>query len=260
MVNLIALLDGKYILSDGKQLPLSTLDSWEKVDRYVRSYWELTGTLPCLEIQREVPEQLSPPVALSVISNDNIPITPLPAKPQLEESNNSSWTVRAWMALGRPSTGDEMYYQAVSMGYRSEAENPIGAFKRAIRENPKFFQFAIADNRAVIWGLKGITPETPHHILSEFKKIVSDKPDTSTLAHRVLSRNGNPLRWDTLIDSMIEAGWNNTSPNRVKRKNSLRAALRMKPDVFSVLGDGFVGLTDWSSNDGNEVSLGLDDE
>jgi len=188
-----------------------------------------------------------------------------PGKPQggsstLDPRVPRSWPERAWISLNRPATAEEIYGAAVNQGYVSKADSPLAAFKRKLRENPRFVRHGKSETGGTLWMLQDMG--SPGE--SEFPNARGGQPRTQygfstppgqravDFAKRVLEKAGYGLPIGDLTDAMLREGWSTTSPTPEKRSRSVAVALYGDKKQFVKRG-GVWGLTEWQ--DANQFTL-----
>ena len=239
------------VFLDGKKITIDTLERWDDIDTLFRTYFRLTAasqpeSTPITEMVSVSPEETTTPVKYLQNERD------FPT-----EAVGKSWTERAWLTINRPATNEEMYNAAVALGFRSNAMNPLSAFKRAIRDNPSFVRVGATDTKAFLWVLKNNNSQDITPFVSEKKTIMrvgkgNNSPlipvpgqQTADFAEAVLKRVQHGLPIATLTQEMMADNWTSTSSTQQKRERAVEVALYRSRDRF-VKRDGAWQLAKWS--------------
>lgn len=193
---------------------------------------------------------------------------------------NDGWLKKAWEAVGQPvqgATNRELYEAARELGYASNAQDAIAAFKTAIRVSPHMERIGLRDN-IVLWKWT----ETPHETRrTNLPKIQPTRNAPSAYhgprdlnlrnpqegeraidyALRALQQTGHPLKTVQLAEVMYDLGWK-TSGNPLDtlastlRKSRYGDIVTNQKGFWVLVGEQSVSE---QSGVGDEQTLDLDD-
>lgn len=254
------------VFLDDQPLPVDTLEQWEAVDKWMRQGFQLLAGIRVGSVTtgNTTPATTTPP--LSGNSGATAPTPPPPSR--------RSWPERAWLSLRRPATGEELYHAAIELGYTSTANNPVGAFKRAIRDNPAFVEVGVADNNAKLVVLKSADqtdiqpssettnthePVIPGSFQARTAIIPPKGQQVADYAEAVLKRAGQGMPIYELVNEMLADGWQTKSEDPEKRVRSVEVALYRAKGRFTRLRNGMWGIPEHYSQYRQDPIFSLDE-
>lgn len=214
------------VVNGNECLLITNRDELEKFITFAQVYL----SLPIMTVVTEIQPAEDRRVRSMEAAEQVTPIAPPATSPSPGEmkaySANDGWLKKAWEAANQPAQGAtnrELYEAARGLGYKSNAQDSVAAFKTAIRISPHMERVGLRDN-VVLWKWT----ETPHETRRTNPPKTQPAHNVPLAYHgprdpnlrnpqegeraidyavRALKETGYPLRTAQLAEVMYDLGW-----------------------------------------------------